>query len=410
MKNYGKAVLGFVFLMMTVALFPITSKAAVAPTNVRQTEATRDATGDAVTITWNAVPGVTDYYVQWCDDGVSWGDTAGKTSSTTGAISKLDAGVSKYVRVGILDFEAKDYAWSEPIEVVTAPKATTITQLNATVATTDSLTFTWNPCMGATSYNILDYSNDVVLGTTTDTTFTWSGLAPNSLYGIKVVPVRTSKSGYAAYANTNFSALYNVLTAKSAPAAPENKSYITSMDINAMTVGFYAADLSRNANGYEVEVYKMKGGKKVKTLSANNGMATNNMKVTKDTVYKYRVRYYVTNNGQNTYGPWSNYRHFCMQKVTGKKGSKLYSSDATIKLSWKKIAGASGYTVYMSTSQYGKYKKVKTLGKNAKGITIKKFGKSKLKKAITYYVKVVPKVKDGKKLITNDTQIIEIGR
>lgn len=404
MKNYGKAVLGFVFLMMTVALFPVTSKAATAPTNLRQTDATRVS----VDVAWDAVPGESTYWVQWCNDGISWGDTAAKTSKTSGTISDgLNAGESRYVRVAVYDSETYEYLWSEPIEVVTSPNATTITQLNAVAVTPNSLTFSWNPCMGATSYNILDYSNNVVLATTTDTTFTWNGLAPNSLYGIKVVPVRTSKSGFAAY--TNFSALYNVSTAKVAPAAPENKTYIASASINAMTVSFYAADLTRNANGYEVEVYKMKGGKKVKTLSANNGMATNSMKVTKDTVYKYRVRYYVTNNGQNTYGPWSGYRHFCMQKVIGKKSYKLGGKYASIKLSWKKIAGASGYTVYASTSRNGKYKKVKSLGKNAKGITFRKLGKSKLKRATTYYVKVVPKVKDGKKTITNDTQIIQVG-
>lgn len=404
MKNYVKAVVGFVFLMMAVAMCPVTSKAAAtAPANVRQTDASRTA----VDVAWDAVPGVSTYYVQWCNDGASWGDTAAKTANTSGIISNLNAGESRYVRVAAEDPETKDLSdWSTPIEVVTSPNATSI-MVNNTAATQNSLTFTWNPCLGATSYSIWDYSNNVVLGTTTDTTFTWNGLAPGSLYGIKVVPVRTSAAGYAAY--TNYAALYNVATAKPTPGAPANKTYIASASINNMTVSFYAADLSRNASGYEVEVYKMKGGKKVKTLSANNGVSTNSMKVSKDTVYRYRVRFYVTNNGQNTYGPWMNYRHFCMQKVNGKKSYKLSSKYARIKLNWKKISGASGYTVYASTSRTGKYKKVKSLGKNAKGITITKIGKSKVKRATTYYIKVVPKVKDGGKTITNDTQIIQVG-
>lgn len=407
MKNYSKIVFGFLFIMMTVVLFPTTSKAIAAPVNVCQTEYTGDVDGDAVTITWNAVPGVTDYYVQCCDD-ADWGDTKERTFLTTYRIYNLNSGVSKYVRVGVLDLETGDYVWSEPIEVVTAPKAATITQLEATVVKTDSLTFTWNPCAGATSYNILDYSSDELLGTTTDTTFTWNGLAPNSQYGIKVVPVRTSKSGFAAYEDTNFLALKKVSTAKTAPAAPKNKSYIESMNTKSMTVSFYAyvTGRSQHADGYEVEVYDMKDGKKVETLSADNDSETKRMKVTEDTLYKYRIRYYVVNNGQNLYGAWSGYRHFCMQKVTIKKSCKANRLYETIKVSWKKVAGVSGYTIYISESEDGKYKKIKSLGKNIKGITIKKIGKSKLNKMETYYVKIVPEVKDDKKTIMSDTQTV----
>ena len=55
-----------------------------------------------------------------------------------------------------------------------------------------------------------------------------------------------------------------------------------------------------------------------------------------------------------------------------------------ITLKWKKIAGACGYKVYISTKSGKGYKKVKTCGKNSKGCTITKCGKKKLSKKKTY--------------------------
>ena len=75
-------------------------------------------------------------------------------------------------------------------------------------------------------------------------------------------------------------------------------------------------------------------------------------------------------------------------------------------MKWSKVAGASGYTVYVSKSATKGFKKVKTLGKNAKSVTFNKIGKSKMNKNTTYYVKVVANVKDGKKTVGNDAQRI----
>ena len=60
----------------------------------------------------------------------------------------------------------------------------------------------------------------------------------------------------------------------------------------------------------------------------------------------------------------------------------------------------------MSSAKDGKYKKVKTLGKKAKGVTLTKFGKKKLNKYKTYYIKVTAKIKVGKKTVANDAQIV----
>ena len=60
----------------------------------------------------------------------------------------------------------------------------------------------------------------------------------------------------------------------------------------------------------------------------------------------------------------------------------------------------------MATSKDGKYKTVKNLSKKAKSVTLTKYGKKKLNKYKTYYIKVVAKIKDGKKTVSNDAQML----
>lgn len=409
MKNYVKAIIGAAFLMAAVVFIPAVSDAAAAPTNLRQTGASRSS----VDIVWDAVLDADEYCVQWSNDGVTWGtkyDTAYNPKDTTYGLS---AGSTYYVRVASYDEngtwldETDDIiTWSKPIQVVTSPDAGNITSLTCTAATTNSLTYNWNPAIGATSYQIYDYWNDMLLGTTTDTTFTRTNLIPGTSYGIKVIPIKTSATGFAAA--TNYAYLTGVYTNKSAPGTPSASNFtIAYASATSGSVSFRAADTNKVADGYDVEVRKVKGGKVVKTVSASDNISTSYVTFGKNTPYKYRVRFYVSQNGTKVYGGWSGYRYFCVQKVNGKKHYRLSSKYCTIKFTWGKVSGATGYTVYMSTNKDGKYKKVKSLGKNAKGVTLTKYGKSKLSRYKTYYVKIVPKYKDGKKTVTtNDAQIV----
>ena len=76
-------------------------------------------------------------------------------------------------------------------------------------------------------------------------------------------------------------------------------------------------------------------------------------------------------------------------------------SSTSIKNSWKKIAGASGYTVYIATDK-STYKKVKTI---TKGSTIS-YTKTKLKKGHTYKFKIrAYKTVNGKKVYSNYSSV-----
>lgn len=141
----------------------------------------------------------------------------------------------------------------------------------------------------------------------------------------------------------------------------------------------------------------VKGNKKVFTATKNG---LNRFVASRNTAYKYRCRFYATYGEEKIYGDWSGYRYFLYQTVSGKR------SGSRIKMSWKKVANAKSYTVSISTKEKGGYKKVKTLGKKSTSLTITKFGKKKINKKKTYYVKVVANLKDGAKSVKSDTYYV----
>lgn len=410
MKNYVKAVVTFVFLMAAVAFMPVVADAAATPTGLKQTY----ATSGYVDFSWDAVPNASTYYTSWSADGITWSDGETTYGDPSESIYNLSAGKSYYVRVASFDKTTSAVsAWSAPLEVVTAPNANEL-QVQVAGNSSNSLTFNWTAANGATSYVLKQSYTDLVLTSSTTNSCTVTNLQPGTWYAIDVYPVRTSSSGYSAvydYEHTFTKTLDTtevspVTTVVTAPGTPSTSNFgIGYASSSSMTVSFRASDPSAKANGYEVEVYKLKGGKKVNTIFSVT-TTTASIKVSKNTPYKYRIRYYALSNGQKLYGGWSGYRYFCIQKISGKKHYNLSSKYSTIKLKWGKVTGASGYTIYMSTSKDGKYKKVKSLGKKAKSVTLKKYGKSRLNRSKTYYIKVVAKIKVGKKTIKNDTQVI----
>ncbi len=399
MKNYIKAMVTFVFLLAAAAVMPNTASAAelAAPTGVHQT----DANKNAVKIVWNAVPNADTYLWSWSADGVS-GWSEGKYDYSVKPetiISQLSAGSTYYVRIKAAD--TSDYEnyrfsdWSQPIQVATAPDAAQMGALTVADATATSLTITWTPCPGATSYNVFDGTTKTLLGTVTNTTYVRNSLAPGNSYTIQVVPVRTTDAGYAAY--DSYRILSNVYTKPNTPVTPSTANFgLTNMYYNINVAYFGATDPSRSANGYEIEVYTMKGNKKVFTATSSS----NRFSVKRNTAYKYRCRFYTTYGNERIYGGWSGYRYFVYQTVSGKKYSNR------IKLGWKKVANAKSYTVSISTKEKGGYKKVKTLSSKSTSLTIRKCGKSKIKKNRTYYVRVVANLKDGKKSVKSDSYYV----
>lgn len=86
-------------------------------------------------------------------------------------------------------------------------------------------------------------------------------------------------------------------------------------------------------------------------------------------------------------------------KVTPKATSslKLTNTSSGIKLTWKKVTGATGYYIYRSTSKSGTYKKIATV-KSGSTVTYtnKTSGTYKVTNGKTYYYKVIAYASTGK--------------
>ena len=111
-----------------------------------------------------------------------------------------------------------------------------------------------------------------------------------------------------------------------------------------------------------------------------------------------RVRAYIIVNNTKLYGNWSDYSY---NATSSKVTLKRSANKKKITVKWKKVKGVAGYTVYVSTKSNGGWKKVKNYGKKATKAIITKYGKKKLSKNKTYYVKVAYMIKVKGKKITS---------
>lgn len=189
----------------------------------------------------------------------------------------------------------------------------------------------------------------------------------------------------------------NPQTAKAATPGKITGLGMMSMQSNR---GLYYLTWNHDANayGYEVEIYDKTGNNLVDTdsISASYFVSGNydyywNTSL-QNKAFQFRVRAYnYDSNYDKAYGEWSDkFVVIPTAKITKITNHK----NGSVTLKWKKVSGASNYTVYKKVGT-GKWKKVKTV----KGTSCKVSG-LKVGKEAQFYV-TVNKVKiNGKKYST----------
>ncbi len=139
---------------------------------------------------------------------------------------------------------------------------------------------------------------------------------------------------------------------------------------------------SEKVTAYKVYSYNYKK-EKWEYLGKTSDTSYKVKKLKAGTTYKFRVRAYKNIDGTQYFGSYTSSLKTTTKTATPKI-SKLSTKSKKVTVNWKKVSGASGYEVYMSTSKNGKYSKVKTI-KNGKTV---KYTKSSLKKNKKYYFKI----------------------
>ena len=356
-------------------------------TGLKQTEG--DA--DSVKIAWNPADGCTEgiYHVQRSSDKVTWTDVDDAYSCSE-TVRSLAAGQTLYVRVaaysGYTSSTLGEY--SDPFEVVTSPGQ--VKEAVQSAATADSVTLSWTALEGSSSYHIYAEDKTTLVTTAATNSVTIGGLTPNYSATFYVAAVKTSASGYTASDGYT----YTDVTAKTVPAQMSKDAFGISHYWTSLKELNFEFNTPQNADGTELCVYEVSSKKPAYTKTSESVLSY--FKYNENTAYKYRARAYVMVGGQKVYGPWSSYRYVGTQKVT------YTTKGRNIKLNWKKVKGASSYVISVSKSENSGYKKVAKLSSKKTSYTVKKFGKKKFQKNTTYYVRVRPVIKVGKKSYKSD--------
>ena len=197
--------------------------------------------------------------------------------------------------------------------------------------------------------------------TVADQTYTGKALTPAVTVTLKGKVLKLNTDYMAAYSNnTNVGTAKVVITGKGNYTGSASKTFA----IKAKTTP---------------NVKQGSGKKKLIKTVGKNASSYSAKKLKAGTKYTYSVYAYKKSGNSKIKGKEKS-KAF-VTKPSKVKSVKTTAKSKACKISWKKVAGASGYQVYMATSKKGKYKKI--------GDTKKlNLTKKSLKKGKTYYFKV----------------------
>ncbi len=331
--KYGFLVRAFVNGAWTA--FTTADNVYATPVAVLKPVVTATAGEEQVTLKWNALEDATNYRVFSYMNGKY--AVLGETTATTYTASDLTAG-TKY---GFLVRAFVNGAWtafSNSDVVYATPTAAAVTKPEVTATAGDGkVDISWNAVTGATNYNVYIYTTGYkLLTTTTETSYTATGLTNGTKYGFLV---RAFVNG----AWTTFTTADNVY------ATPE-AVVVTKPELTA-TAGNGEVELEWNevtgATSYNVFIYTT-GYKLLATVTDTSYTATS---LTNGTEYGFLVRAYVN-------GAWTAFTTADNVYATPKAASTKPEFTATagigrVTLDWEPVEGATNYNVF--TYLNGKY-------------------------------------------------------
>ena len=232
-------------------------------------------------------------------------------------------------------------------------------------------------------YNIYlgeDYGSTKLFAKTPNTFYKITGLEDGKKYYVKVEP----------YAADGSIGSGRSLTIETMPARVKNfRQERWWYFINMLEVAW---DRIETADTVNISLYTSKG-KKVQSKILSPSSSSVSFSKMKDEVYTVKIQASRTINGNTWQTPVSTIQCFNQARISSAKVSK---KKLTVK--WKKVGGATGYDIYVSTKQKSGYKKMKSVGKNTTKATFSKFKGKSFNPKKTYYIYIQTKKKNGKRI------------
>lgn len=354
-----------------------------------------------VKVQCNGELGAKYYYLTLSTDNVNWHVQTVSSDPNSLSASGLGAGMTYYAKVGTCTdydytFSTDTYTLigvnpaseSAPIDVVTAPSGNVTAVQKSATTTGFSVEVTGAAGINGTGANYYVMTcNDAVIGQSDSNVIaTSSTMTTGTSYWIYARACRRSSQGYIAEGRSDYMYVKTLC-----PALNTSNFGVTGSYLNINVFYFGLSNNNYSTDGWEWE-FTTPGGKTKKVITGDSSPRVADF--IEGNFYKYRVRSYVNCGSSRSNSAWSGFKTIAVPKNVSAKWS---GKSKSLKVNWSKINNASGYTVYVSTKENSGYKKVKSLKAKTRSVTIKKCGKKRLKKNVTYYVRIVPKAKIGKK-------------
>lgn len=329
-----KALKSSVVLTFCLCIIMSTIMMASAISNVKNAKAT-SITYNSATLTWSKVSGADGYEIQQYKS-KKW--TTIKTISSGSTVSykltKLTAGTTYKYRIRAYDKGLIRTTYSDYTSTISVkPVPTQVKDLKATGSNTTTINLTWTKVSGASGYEVQQYISKKweTIKTVTTNSYSVAKLKLGTTYKFRVRAYTTvsKKNVYGSYSSTA-----SGKTIVPAVGTVKSKSIST-------TEGTVYWGASSDAAGYQV--YNPATKKWVNTKTTRSYTAKS---LTAGTKYTFKVRAYKKVSGTTYYSSEKSYTFTTTPaQVTGAKLSSITQN--SMKASWTKVSGATGYQVYL---------------------------------------------------------------
>jgi fibronectin type 3 domain-containing protein len=329
----------------------------------------------SIKIMWNRVSGASGYQVFRATSSSGTYTSLGTVTTLNKVSTGLTPGSIYYYKIRtVREVNGKKYYsdYSSVVSAVTDLSAPS--GVKAASASSSSIKVTWNKVTGASGYQVFRSTSEsgtyTSLGYVTTLSKESTGLTAGQTYYYKV------RAYSEVNGKKNYSDYSSIVSAFPKPAKPTNLKAVSASATSIKLTWSKAA----GATGYQIwrstssnGTYTSLGYVPV-TDKVSSGLTTG-------TTYYYKVRAYVEKNGTKYYGEYSSVVSATPKPSTPTNVKATVASATSIKLTWSKVAGASGYQIMRSTSANGTYTSIGTVTGTSKTST-------GLKTGTTYYYKV----------------------
>lgn len=293
---------------------------------------------------------------------------------------KLKTGKNYYFKIrAYKTINGKNYYSSYSSILCSATKPGKVTGIKAGAQSTSQITLSWKKVSGASSYQIYRYNSSKKkyekVAAVSSSSYIDKKLKAGCKYKYKVRACRKNGSLTAAGA---FSSELSVMT---------KPVKVTGLKVSAQSSSQIKLVWKKvnGASGYQVYRYDTAKKKYVKAATVDSSKLSYTDKGLKSNKkYQYKVRAYKKSAGKILYGSCSS----VLTAITGPgKVQQVKSSSVgsnSLKLSWKKVSGASGYQIYRYNKAKKKYEKIAEI----KGSSTVRYSDKSLKNNSTYQYKV----------------------